>query len=109
MALSMIIAEHKESYLNFIATLHHLNIPREHWNIIFNPSPLISQLGNRRLGIAKKSGFTSMYFTTPNPLLLERKPFEEIDISDTDSEEEVPLPPSSAYLADTPSSSLMST
>jgi hypothetical protein len=97
--LPMIMAKHQESYLSFLNTFHHLNIPKGDWNIVFSPNPLFYLLGNKRLEMAKNQGFISLYFATSNPLLLEEHPFEEIILSDTDNEEEALPPPS-------PSSSL---
>ncbi len=95
----MIIAGQRESYLNFIDTIHLLDVPKESWNIIFKPTSIIYQVGQQRLEQARKQGFSSLYFATPNPLLLEEQPFEEIVISDDEE-----TPPSSSPPVDSPPS-----
>lgn len=92
MSIYMIIGKHKKSYLNFLATFHHLNVPEDDWYIILHPTPLIHDLGIQELELVKRCGFASIYFSTSDPLLLDEQPFEEITVSDSDTDEN-PSPP----------------
>ena len=99
-SLLMVMSKHLESYLSFLQTYTHLNIPKGNWGIIFKPTHSLCMLGYTRLKVAQEQGFTSLYFSSPNPLLLEKQPYEEIVISDDDSDEE-PVPPYSSPPRDT--------
>lgn len=94
------MAKHQESYLSFLQTLIHLKIPKGNWGIIFKPTPFLYELGHDRLRMAQAKGFASLYFSNPNPLLLEGQPYEEIIISDEDSDVES-VPPCSSPPRDT--------
>jgi hypothetical protein len=101
--LLMVMHMHQESYLNFLGTLMFLNIPRKKLNIIYNPFPYLYELGAQKLEMARSQGFTSLYFSNPNPLLLEMQPYEEVTIIDSDNEEDtVPLYPSAPSCPPTP-------
>ena len=93
-SIVMIMAKHQQSYLKFLETFPLLKIPKSSWNIIFKPTPFLYEIGHNRLKGARSQGFTSLYFSTSNPPLLDSQPWEEISISDTDSEEKLVSPSS---------------
>jgi hypothetical protein len=92
MTIPMIIELHWSSYEYFLGTLHTFNIPKEKWNIVLNPEGKHFLQGRKDVITATKNGLFSIYYYRADssclPWLLDDPPFEEICISDSDSEDE---------------------
>ena len=95
----MVLWRHLSTYKTFLNTIHFLQIPLTHWDIIFIPRVSHMQKGMREYLLIKLYGLPSLYFSTPNPNILKEHPFEVITtiIVRTEVEEEgspTPSPPS---------------